>query len=90
VAAKTFDAGTAQTVIPEDLYLRSALLTAGSADATCVIYANGVVYIKIAAKAGTSQLYPSTTGGNQFSLENIKGPVTVDVVGTGSFLRLSY
>jgi hypothetical protein len=88
--SKVFNAGAGQAASTTDIYLRNVKLTAGSAAATAIVYGNGVALIKLAALTGTSDSYYATSGGASFSLENIPGPVTVDVVGTGAFLRMSY
>lgn len=77
-------AGTSQVSI------RSILLTAGSGNATATIYSNGVAMIVLNCPANDSKEYISVSGGNQFSLETFPGPVTIDVAGTGAFVRVSY
>lgn len=89
--SKVFNAGTGQAVSPMEIALRNLKLTAAAgADATATVYGNGVALVKLACKAGTSDAYYATTGGIGYSLEQIPGPVTVDVVGVGAFLRMSF
>lgn len=88
--SKVFNAGAGQAVSSMDVALRNVKLTAAAADSSAIIYGNGVALIKLAAKAGTADTYYATTGGVGYSLENIPGPVTVDVVGAGAFLRMSF
>lgn len=73
-----------------NISLRSVLLTSGSGTATATIYGNGVAAVVINCPANDTKVYPAVSGGNQFSLEAIQGPVTIYIVGAGAFVRVSY
>lgn len=89
--SKLFSAGAGQVVSPDDLSLQNMLLTAAAGAATATVKDKaGVAQVVIAAQAGTSFEYTASNGGNLTSLTRIVGPVTIDVVGAGAFVRLSY
>ena len=70
--------------------IRSILVTAAAAAATVTVYSNGVAAIILTCPANDSRVYAAVSGGNQFSLEQLTGPVTIDVTGVGAFVRVSY
>ena len=83
--------GTGQSISTSDLWIKSLMLSAnGSNDCSATIKCNGNTEIIICAAKGTTAEYPTGKGGNDFNTEHLPGPVTVDIVGTGAFFRISF
>lgn len=81
---------TGSTVSDSNIAVRSILISSSSASAQVTLKGNGVTAVILYCPAGDSRVYPAVSGGNQFSLEQIPGPVTVDIVGAATFVRISY
>lgn len=84
-------AGTSQSVFVDSILLKTATITATTADSTALIKNGaGAVVAALAAKAGTMGELNLTDGANQFSGLNITGPVTVDIVGAASYVSFVF
>lgn len=81
---------TGASVNTSGIALRSFMLSSSSGTASATLKGNGVNEIVLQCAANQTVTYPAVSGGNQFSLEQIPGPVTIDVVGAGAFVRISY
>lgn len=73
-----------------NISLRSVLVSAGAGGAVATIKGNGIAAIIINCPTNDTKVYPAVSGGNQFSLEPILGPVTIDITGANAFVRVSY
>jgi hypothetical protein len=81
---------TGGAVSTDGILLKSILVTPTSAGTQDIVtvYSAGVAALIITVK-DTSFEYSSVSGGNQFSLTSIPGPVTIDVP-ANTFVRIEY
>lgn len=80
---------TGDAVSTGDILLKSILITNKTGTSSVVtVYSNGVAALILSCK-DQSFNQPATSGGNQFSLISIPGPVTIDVP-ANTFVRMDW
>lgn len=89
MATKVLAPGTAQSIEPDSttMLIKDVLVSADvGAPAVLTIKGNGVANVVIQVPAGTSFQW----GSRNADKEQIRGPVTADLVGALSFARISW
>lgn len=84
----TSTVATGQAVSTSEIWLKSAVVTAGSAAAVLTIKGAGSSELIISAPANSS--FEWVAPGGPFQVGHIPGAVTLDLSGSGASARLDY